>query len=910
MKKKQEKYVDDLTNLYNRRYLSKTAPESLKKAKNKDVPLSIAFFDLDHFKDINDTYGHSRGDEVLREFGKFLKGQLRDDDIVFRYGGDEFICLLPNADYKQAYKVSRRIINRCRKEEFSRIRLTLSVGIASYPDNSDVWDALFEIADKNLYSAKRSGRDKIGVYEKDRSKLNIPTGKVVGRKIETEEIKESLKTIKDSIGRALGIKGEIGVGKTRLIQEIVNYPPFKDIYFLNSNLSATTKSIPYYPFREIMRTLIEDRSNDFLEDVPEAYRIELSKIVPEILPESDSHGNDDIFMVDKFRLFDGVKRLLDIQLEKGPLILCFDNINWGDEGSLELLHYIIKELNSKPLLIILIYNLEEVRNTFFYEILQLLEREGQCNEVELEPLNKSNVTNMLYNILNSNPPPELDEYIFEKSGGNPLFVEELTRALRKSNSLQWDNNWIFKRKSQITIPRTVESVVSRRLSLVSSESRILLEYAATIGREFNFSFIREILNINEGQLFDMIDEIIKVKLLDESTGENYRFSEDIIREIIYRNVSGLKLKRLHHTVADKMVDLHKDKPEEFIEEIAQHYYLSGDRKKAIYYLVNAGDRAKASYANRESVRFYTWALECLEYEEVEDKLNKQIKCLRKRAEVSNLYGKNDESIENLEEALSKAEEIGDKIETANCILTMSKIYHSFGNYQEAEKKTKTALNIYRNIEDKKGEAESLKTMGYINWNTGNYNKALELFNESLDVFEEIGNIKGKIECLIGKAKTFMEMKEFSRMEKLIGMIYSNAENLRSKILTGENILLESILSLENNNLDKAKKMAKKAMALSEDLSLKKLKGKSLIISSRIKKEQKKYKQALNVLDEAEEVFRILDNKFNMAQVYYYKSSLYDKLDKRKKSGTYWSKALKIFTDIGARSWVRRIKNNR
>ncbi|MCK4577117.1 GGDEF domain-containing protein, partial [candidate division WOR-3 bacterium] len=101
-------YIDDLTGLYNRRYLLTVISKKLEEGQRVGIPLSIVLIDLDHFKDVNDTYGHRRGDVVLREFGMFLKALLRQDDTVFRYGGDEFICILPNANYEQAVMISQR----------------------------------------------------------------------------------------------------------------------------------------------------------------------------------------------------------------------------------------------------------------------------------------------------------------------------------------------------------------------------------------------------------------------------------------------------------------------------------------------------------------------------------------------------------------------------------------------------------------------------------------------------------------------------------------------------------------------------------------------------------------------------------------------------------------------------------
>ncbi|MCK4234508.1 diguanylate cyclase, partial [candidate division WOR-3 bacterium] len=210
-------YIDDLTGLYNRRYLYVRAQEKIEETQGRDIPLSIVLIDIDHFKDVNDTYGHKRGDVVLREFGIFLKTLLRQDDTVFRYGGDEFVCILPNANYEQAEMISQRFVEQCRIREFTQLRLTLSIGIASCPENTRDWNGLFEIADRNLYSAKRRGRDRIGVFEKERKGLSIPIKEIIGRDEEIVRVKEFIKPIFSGSSGAVCISGEVGVGKTRLV---------------------------------------------------------------------------------------------------------------------------------------------------------------------------------------------------------------------------------------------------------------------------------------------------------------------------------------------------------------------------------------------------------------------------------------------------------------------------------------------------------------------------------------------------------------------------------------------------------------------------------------------------------------------------------------------------------------------
>jgi len=764
-----KEFLDDLTTLYNRRYFHQQIQENLKDSEKRKIPLSIAFIDLDHFKNVNDTYGHTRGDVVLKKFALFLKTQLRQDDTVFRYGGDEFICVLPNTNYQQAMGISQRIIERCRQKEFSQIRLTMSIGIASFPKDATDWKALVEVADRNLYSAKRQGRDRIGFFEKERRELIIPTKEMVGRGIELEKIREISKSIFNGKGGVVCISGEIGVGKTRLIQEVAKDAYFQDTLLLSSNLSATTKSIPYFPFREIIRALAYKECKECIKQIPEVYQMEITKIVPELSNRAKKMEKG-IFMVDKYRLFEGIRRFLSIESSKRPLFILLDNIHWADDGSLELLYYLIRSLRESPVFFFLIFRIEESKEGNFQNILQLMSREGLYKEIKLAPLRIADVALMLSLILDAKPSTRLIDYIFNETGGNPFFIEELVKSLEENNALVWNKEeWVFDENRKVVIPYSLEGVVERKLSMIDSDAHRLIEYASVIGREFNFSLLREITGINEGQLFDLMDEILGMRLLKESGSEQYCFSEDLIREIVYQKISRGKLKRYHQIVGEKLLSLYKRHTNEVVEELANHFYLSGDRKKAVKYSIIAGDRARDAYANKDAIRFYTRAIESLD-KTIKNRAVKEIECLKKRAEVLNLIGENKKAILDLKDAIKKSKLMGDKKEEADCLIALSKSYCHTAQYYEAIKKAEIALGIYKDLNDKKGKTNGLNDIGVAHWYLNEYQKALQFSKKALKIAKEIEDpeliamITGNISIVywsIGKYRKALEIYQHS-----------------------------------------------------------------------------------------------------------------------------------------------------
>ena len=167
------KHVDELTGVHNRRYLKDRQEQEMRRLIRQKSPFSIAWVDIDHFKTVNDSFGHFRGDEVIKEFASFLKDSLRAADTVIRFGGDEFICVMPKTTRHDAESIFKRILVTCRKEGFSGLHITISVGISAFPDDGDDFDELLRISDEALYDAKRSGRDQIGTLRKKRIELPI-----------------------------------------------------------------------------------------------------------------------------------------------------------------------------------------------------------------------------------------------------------------------------------------------------------------------------------------------------------------------------------------------------------------------------------------------------------------------------------------------------------------------------------------------------------------------------------------------------------------------------------------------------------------------------------------------------------------------------------------------------------------
>ena len=169
---RQQAIQDPLTGLFNRRYLDETLPRELDRAQRLNAPLCVVMLDIDGFKKFNDSFGHGPGDTLLREIANILREHLRKSDISCRYGGDEFVLVMPDssiADTRERVEEIRSLLKGLQKKHLGTQSLdliTLSAGVANMPEHGTTEKELLRAADEALYSAKKAGRDRIIIYQK------------------------------------------------------------------------------------------------------------------------------------------------------------------------------------------------------------------------------------------------------------------------------------------------------------------------------------------------------------------------------------------------------------------------------------------------------------------------------------------------------------------------------------------------------------------------------------------------------------------------------------------------------------------------------------------------------------------------------------------------------------------------
>lgn len=165
-------YVDDVTGLYNQRKLLKDLDMAISRFKELKEEFCLLFIDIDHFKQVNDGHGHLVGTHLLTAMGELLAKTLRESDLIYRYGGDEFVMLIPDVGHDIGKVIGNRVLEAVKEEIFKiksqvdntkidEFRLTVSIGVATYPKDASNKEDILSIADRMMYEAKKGGRGRV-----------------------------------------------------------------------------------------------------------------------------------------------------------------------------------------------------------------------------------------------------------------------------------------------------------------------------------------------------------------------------------------------------------------------------------------------------------------------------------------------------------------------------------------------------------------------------------------------------------------------------------------------------------------------------------------------------------------------------------------------------------------------------
>jgi len=597
---------------------------------------------------------------------------------------------------------------------------------------------------------------------------------IVGRGPELRELDEAL-------GRALATRkpqtvtiiGSPGIGKTRLVHEFLstvrererrvrayrgtcreNGPPFAVVQrILRARFGIIEGAAPETTrdtFRQTVAAALGDqRVTEFLHF--------LGAFLDLKFPESPfiravEEDPQQFAAVSRAVL----RRFFEVDADKNPLILTFEDLHWAQDDSLELVHYLMRSLNDAQILIINVTRPELLARRADW----LRGEHDQHSKIELAPLPADDAATLMTHLLEpvGEPPDELVEAAVDMAGGSPYLLEQIVRTFHENGTLQAqpDGSWkvALDRLDDAQLPLSVDDAISARISALTPAERDVLEMASPMGGVFWFGALVAVDRIETptpelwgghetaiNHLRDLLDGLCDrdyvLELPDSSiAGETeYAFKHNLERETLHRLTNQTRLRRFHHVVGEWLEFRLADRAEEQCEMLAQHFEEGGAPQRAARYYIMAGDRARARYANVKAAEYYSRGLELLG----DSDATLRIDAWHHYGDVLQLAGRNDEAHRAFRKMLDIAFQLDLKSKGGAAHNRIGRLHRATGQLEEAMRHLGTGHALFDAAHDLPGGASSLDDIGKVHWMRGSYDSAERFAKQALELRQVLGD---------------------------------------------------------------------------------------------------------------------------------------------------------------------------
>ena len=591
--------LDDLTQMPLRRAFRETTTRVLDARRTTERRVSLLVIDIDHFKLVNDTFGHLQGDDVLRMVADIMRVQTRPSDFLARYAGDEFVVLLPGTGIEHAMEIAERLRvaveqARCANRDGGDepVSVTLSIGVATSPTHGESLDALFAAADGALYASKRRGRNASsavsGVGGAQEATLRLET--FVGRTAERQRISRMLDACSRGVPAMLSVVGEAGVGKSTLMRQLAPEVSMRAGSLIVGRCHESDVRPPYGPWVDVIGAL-----HGLGLVAPRPWR-ELGRLVPALGNPHAPSASAVPAAAARYALFQEIEEYITMATQSRPLVIVLDDMQWADGETWDVLDLLAPRLATQRLMIAMTVRSEDLSEDGMRRR-RGLSRHECCVEIELERLGRADLEHWLRVALGGQvPESSLLDYVVAHTEGNPLFAVQLLRMLAEDGGIRFeDGRWRYQPSPEASLPTAIRDLLARRLARLSEPTRGALTAAAVFGSRFDGDLLLGASGQAEDIILDALDEGVRARVLvpvPNAGPSEFEFTHGLLADVLRRAGNPLRLRRVHERVA-RLLEI---QPLADPSAIATHFDRAGCGPEALRFALLAGERAMAAYA--------------------------------------------------------------------------------------------------------------------------------------------------------------------------------------------------------------------------------------------------------------------------------------------------------------------------
>jgi tetratricopeptide (TPR) repeat protein len=537
-------------------------------------------------------------------------------------------------------------------------------------------------------------------------------------------------------GHTVLLEGEPGIGKSRLMREVARYADAQGLRTLTTNCYEIERAIPYQPIVDLVTRALDAASPAALRNIAPVSAAELVALVPAVaerFPDLPQLSRD-FPEARQARLARAVGQLLEASREARPFILMVDDIQWADEASAQVLHYLARHVADRPALVIYAYRDDELdSDERLARLVESLRREAGARRVPLARFDLADAEALIAVLGDATlVAPGLAARLHRETEGNPFFLMSILQSLSEGETQ------LEPRTSDGPglLPVALRAAVRARLAHVPGEFRPTLETAAVLGRRFDFDTLLAVTREPEGALLDAVEALVKRHLLrEEGEGGVYDFSHDKVREVVYRDIGGARRKLLHRSVAEALERRGEGEAHERDARLAEHYERAQAWSKALEYLVLAGEHSQALFAMRDALHWLDRAVAlCEAHPEALDE-RARLALYERRGAARAQAGLTEGAVADIRRVIEAARASGEREKAREALIQLGMAYRRGDAYEAATACLIDALAESRAMNDERHAADTLYHLGTVAWSTGRNEQAIRFHQEAVEICE-------------------------------------------------------------------------------------------------------------------------------------------------------------------------------
>lgn len=540
-------------------------------------------------------------------------------------------------------------------------------------------------------------------------------------------------------GYTVLIEGEPGIGKSRLLRELARYVQPQESPILATNCYEIERATPYQPVINLVTRALERLPDAALRSLAPVSLAELAALVPEVgerVPNLPQLSND-FPEARQARLSRAVDQLLEVSRGGRPAVLVVDDIQWVDDASAQVLHYLARHAAQRPVLVIYAYRDEAIENDErFAQLIDSLRRDADARRVSLARLGYADTESIVAALVSANlAGPGLTERLHRETEGNPFFLMSILQSLSEGETQ------LEPRASDVPglLPDALRAAVRVRIAQVPKAIRPVLDTAAVLGRRFDFDTLLDVTREPETQLLEAVEALVRRHLLrEEAEGGVYDFSHDKVREVVYRDIGGARRRLLHQSVAEALERLGENATHERDTQLAEHYERAHVWSKAHHYLVLAAEYSQKLFAMRDALHWLDRAVALCEAHPDSLDASQRLAIYEQRGVARAQAGQTQGAVADMRRVIDTLRAGGERDKTRDALIQLGMAYRRADQYEEATACLTEALAESRLMMDERHAADTLYHLGTVAWSTGRNNQAIDFHQQAVDICEHGG----------------------------------------------------------------------------------------------------------------------------------------------------------------------------